>query len=148
MERERDTLHKLRTEAEAKVDRLNASQRAVDAKEARLRERLKKGIENEESTALTEARELRDELRSLRKSVRRKVATGDSDWLQQAQARASTADELSQRQAAKEKALAGPELVPEGLKLDKRSGSSRCGHMALYCQNPIAKVAARSKPGS
>ena len=109
LERERDTLHKMRMEAESKVDRLNASQRAVDAKEERLRERLKKGIDSEESSALDEARKLRDELRSLRKSVRRKVASGDSDWLQQAQARASAAaDELSQRQAAKEKGTRWP----------------------------------------
>ena len=70
LSRERDTLRKQRIELEAELDRQRIARQGYEARDAKLKDRLKRALDAEESTNLKEAKALRDEIKNLRKTVR------------------------------------------------------------------------------
>ncbi|MEE2755308.1 MAG: endonuclease MutS2 [Myxococcota bacterium] len=148
LEQERDQLHKFRTSAEQESIRLEIARKSFEARDKKLKERLKKGLENEQSAALTDARKLRDDLKQIRKSIRKKVVAGDADWLETAQKKAGdVASKLSQTAQEAEHAMAGPELDPASLTIGQAVWVVSLRAQATLTSGPDAKGRCEVKAG-
>ena len=118
LERERDALHRLRTDAEAEQTRMVIARRAFEARETELKARLKKGLDSERNHALDDARKLRDELKTIRKTMRKKVTVNDGQWLETAhKTAADIAHQVSHQKDEETRALAGPTPDKDSIKI-------------------------------
>ncbi|MBV71345.1 MAG: hypothetical protein CMH52_08340 [Myxococcales bacterium] len=148
LEQERDRLHKFRTTAEQESIRLEIARKSFEAREKKLKERLKKGLENEQSAALIDARKLRDDLKQIRKGIRKKVVAGDAKWLEAAQKKASVvATELNQTAQEAEHAMAGPALDPSTLEVGQTVWVVSLRAQATLTLGPDAKGRCEVKAG-
>ena len=80
-------------------------------RDEKLKARLKRGLDTEQSALLRDARSLRDEVKALRKTTRRKVTAPAPEWLAETQAGAQSIIEgVVEQQGAEAREAAGPEL--------------------------------------
>ena len=140
LERERDTLHRLRVDAQEEFNRHQVARAAFEAREKTLKERLKKGLQSERGGALDDARKLRNELVSIRKSIRRKVTAKDTEWLAAAQKQAEEViSDVTKSRADEQRELAGPELDPGTLEIGQSVWVVSLGHEAVIEELPDSK---------
>ncbi|MBU0550624.1 endonuclease MutS2 [Myxococcota bacterium] len=119
LEQEAATLEAERRALASQRRKLEVAVTAAEAHEARLKQRLKDGLERERSQALLEARQLREELRRIKKTIKaqRKEEMGAEAVSRQGAAVDKVVSVITQQQAAERAEAAGPPIDAAQLKL-------------------------------
>ena len=148
LERERDTLRKLREKSEADAIRLESALAAAEMRDEKLKARLKRGLDTEQSALLRDARSLRDEVKSLRKTTRQKITAPTPEWLAETQARAQSIIEgVVEQQGAEAREAAGPELNAASLAVGQTVWVVSLGKEAELVALPDAKGRCQVRAG-